>query len=204
MAQSGNLKIGILGGTFNPPHIGHLIMAEYAVCEFGLDKILFMPNGTPPHKRDTEVKSLDRLEMTKMAIERDSCFELCDIEVKSDEISYTYNTLEALKKMYAKDKLFFIVGADSAAEMGTWRCPEKIFVNCEIIVADRVSKRHPKIEEEIKTVAKKYGVKLHRLSMPIIEFSSTDIRNRIKQGLPYKYMIPEKVENYINIKGLYR
>lgn len=199
----GGLKIGILGGTFNPPHIGHLIMAEYAVCEYGLSKVLFMPNGTPPHKDGTGISPLDRLEMTRLAIGGSPDFELCVIEVRSDEVSYTYATLEKLKKIYADDRLFFIVGADSAAEMGSWYHPERIFPNCEIIVADRISQRHPKINEEIEEVAESYGASIHRLGMPVIEFSSTDIRNRIKSGLPYKYMIPERVEEYIKSRNLY-
>lgn len=192
------MKIGILGGSFNPVHIGHLLVAEDIIEKLILDKVIFIPAYDPPHKR----KLLDftqRWQMLKLAIDKNPLFELSDIEKQRSGKSFTIDTLRELRKQYPKDKLFFIMGNDQFAELSTWKEPEKLFQLAKIIVMRRPGYeliKHPK-----KVFTKDKSVTL--LDVIQIEIASAEIRHRIKNNLSVRYMLPEPVFRYIIRNKLY-
>ncbi len=198
-------KIGISGGTFDPIHLGHLIIAEEAREIYGLEKILFIPSGNPPHKKDYNVTCAEyRFEMVKEAIYDNVFFEASPIEINREGYSYTIDTLLELKKMYGGDALlYFITGADVIPELITWKKFEQIFEICEFIAALRPGYNKEAILREIEIHKKAYGAKISTLDNPLIGISSTIIRERVKNGRTIKYLVPERVEKFIREKGLY-
>lgn len=199
------MKIGIMGGTFNPIHHGHLILSEYIRTNFKLDKILFIPTGNPPHKSGRDVLNGDiRLKMVEIAIKSNENFDLMDVEIKRQGLSYTIDTLMNLKDIYKGSKLYLIVGADTLLSMHTWKDYEKILSMTSIIVADRLGLNNHDLSEEISRLNSQNGNNIFQVDTPIIEISSTSIRDRIKKGLSIKYLVPEPVENYIYKNELYK
>ncbi|MFW5787731.1 MAG: nicotinate-nucleotide adenylyltransferase [Halanaerobiales bacterium] len=192
----------ILGGTFDPIHYGHLLIAEQAYNKFNLNDIIFMPAGFPPHKDYQHVSSPgDRLEMVKLAVKDNPHFSFSKFELKEDRVSYTVETLR-----YFQDKGYeqirFIIGADSLLDMPNWREPEYLLTNACFIVAPR-----PTIS--IKEVLKKdfyreYLDHINVLQCPLIDISSSLIRREIKNNRSVKYMTPEPVINYIRENKLYQ
>ena len=122
------MRIGIMGGTFDPIHNGHLMLGEYAYQQFHLDEVWYMPNGNPPHKSNPEIRKdlQDRAEMTRLAIEEIPYFRLCTYEIDRKETSYSYQTMEYFKETYPQDEFYFIIGADSLFNLETWKCPERL------------------------------------------------------------------------------
>lgn len=199
------MRIGILGGTFNPPHIGHLIVAREAMEKASLDKIVFIPCGNPPHKDALDIPDGKyRIDMVRLAIEGHSGFEMSDIEVVDRGKSYTAKTLEKLKKIYPDDRLCFVVGADSLCQMEEWFCPAEIFRQAEIVVADRGGMENCDLEETIKYYKAKYNADITRITMEAVEMSSSDIRRRIKRDQSIKDMVCDKVIDYIYKSGIYK
>lgn len=197
-------SIGIFGGTFNPIHIGHLIVAQEVLTYFKLDKIIFIPCGNPPHKDEKEVaNAFLRYEMIKLAINDNSSFEVSDIEIKREGYTYTYDTLNELKKIYSEDKLYFITGYDAFKDSNTWKNAEKVYDMVSFIVVNR-GEVNKKMEEEINNKIIKYGMNVKILTIPNIGISSTDIRYRISKGLNIKYMVPDNVLMYIENNKIYR
>ena len=189
-------RVGIFGGTFDPIHNGHLITAQSVREIRGLDKIIFIPSFVSPHK--TDIKSADpehRLAMIKLAIKDISFFESSDIEIKKSGISYTVETLEAIKKIYPDLEL--IVGYDNIFAIHTWKNPDRIFELAKVLVLKRKSSLPPVFED-------KYFHKAIFVQTRGIEISATDIRERVKKGLPIHYLVPEKVEKYIFKNKLYQ
>ncbi len=186
------MRIGILGGTFNPPHIGHLILAEEAKDKFNLDKIFFIPVYLPPHKDIPLAKPEDRLEMVRLSIKDNESFECLDIEVKRGGKSFTIDTLKELKKMYPHDHLFLIIGSDLARDFSSWKDYEEIVKIAKVLVARR--------GEPIKD--NKFGF----LFFDVIQIgvSSSLIRERIKKGLSIRYFIHPEVEKFIKERKLYQ
>ncbi len=189
-------SIGIYGGTFDPIHNGHLITAQ-AVKEIrNLDKIIFIPAYISPHKTNKiSEKQSHRINMVKLAIEEFPCFEYSDIELKAKSISYTVKTLEALKKKYKKLEL--IIGYDNIIDFHTWKNPDKIINLAELVVLRRKT-NDKKIEKD------KYYKAAHFVKTPVIEISSSEIRNRIKTDLPIDFLVPKKVKEYICKFNLYK
>lgn len=201
----GRLKVGIMGGTFNPVHFGHLILAENAFDAFELDKVIFIPSGDPPHKKGDKVISKEHREkMTQLAIEDNKHFDISMIELNRGGYSYTVDTLSALKSESPNNQYYFIVGADSLVNIMTWKEPEKIFNLCELIVAARGAIDCEKIAEIKEAYEVKYNITIHSLEMPIIDISSTDIRKRVEEGRTIKYFVPKDIEHYIYMNQLYR
>jgi nicotinate-nucleotide adenylyltransferase len=197
-------KIGILGGTLNPIHIGHLIMAQSAKEELGLDKVVFMPSGYPPHKNIKNIVSNEhRSNMIKLSIENNDRFEFSDLELKRDGVIYTVDTLEILKSKFPEDKFFFIMGADSIFNIETWKMPDKIFKYCTIVVADR-DNSSSKIKEKIAYLEEKYICDIVFINSPLVNVSSSYIRNNVKNNISIKYLVNEYVEKYIAENNLYR
>lgn len=194
------MRTGIMGGTFNPVHNAHLLIAELAREEFKLDRIIFMTGGNPPHKEGA-ISPQHRFNMTHIAIEGNEHFIDDDFEINRSEKSYTVNTLEYLKEKYPNDELFFIIGEDSLEDLPKWYEPEKILEMCSLLVFPR--KSHETLLGTLNEMQAKYGDKIFPISAPIIEMSSTDIRNRIGDSKTVKYMVPDKVLDYIKQHNLY-
>lgn len=190
-------KIGIMGGTFDPIHNGHLITATFIKENFNFDKILFIPCNISPLKTDiNSSSSLHRLNMLKLAIEGVSYFDYSDIELQNPEISFTYNTLLKLKGDGLK--LNLIIGFDNYVVFDKWYNPEGILELADIFVLNR---NNDKSKVEIKHKYKEY---FNFINNPLIEISSTEIRNRVNEGKDITYLVPNKVRDYILMNNLYR
>lgn len=197
-------KIGIMGGTFNPIHIGHLLLAQWAMEEAGLDRVLFMPTGNSYLKDKTEMLSgAERLAMTRLAVQDREGFLCSDMEVKRGGNTYTYETLEALRRVYPQTKLYFLVGADCLFSIENWYCPEKIFKQCVLLAASRGGTPIIELEEKRRELAEKYGADILLVTFPNIEISSTDIRRRCREGKSIQYLVPDCVREYILARRLY-
>jgi nicotinate-nucleotide adenylyltransferase len=191
-------KVGILGGTFNPVHMAHLIIAEIAREEAGLDDILFIPSGCSYLKDASDIlPAKDRIHMTGLAIEDNSHFALSTIEIDRGGNSYTCDTLLELKHRYPDQEYYLIVGADNLFTMEEWKDPEVIFRNAKILAAVRGSKKRADMEEKIAELKEKYHADITLLHVSHVDISSSLIREKIAQGLSIRYMLPEKVREYI-------
>ncbi len=205
-------KIGIMGGTFNPIHIGHLMLAEYAREEMGLDEVWFIPTGVSYRKaaaaRDAGMPSAgERLEMTALALEGNPRFRCLDLEVKREGATYTCETLEELRENDPENTYFFLCGADCLYTIETWRSPERIFANCTLVASVRGDADLTDMTDKKKQLEEKYraqGAQIVLLPFRNLELSSTDIRNRVKKEESIRYMVPENVRFYIEKKGFYR
>ena len=199
------MKIGIMGGTFNPIHLGHLVLSEYIRDEMGLDKIIFIPTGNPPHKDSSKIISgVHRKAMVELSIEDNPYFTLSDIELERTEKSYTIDTIYELKKIYKDDSLIMIIGADSLMDIERWREPSKLLNAIDIIVADRVLRDEEDVVEEIARLNLKYSVDIRYFHTPLIEISSTQIRDRSNNDKSIKYLVKKEVYNYILENNLYK
>ncbi len=198
-------KIGIMGGTFDPIHIGHLVIAEAVRNEYNLDQVLFIPASTPPHKQNLAVTSaIHRYIMTVMATYSNPYFFVSTIEMERSGPSYTVDTILALMEQFGdQTEFYFIMGADSVQDLPTWNNAERLLELCSIIAAAR-----PGCGGKIDDIIRHFGPigqqRIHRLATPELEISSTDIRERVKTGNSIKYIVPDSVENYIDKEGLYR
>ena len=199
------MRIGIMGGTFDPPHIGHLILAQSACESLQLDQVLFIPSGNPPHKQNRTDGETDahRVEMTRLAILEDDRFELDLMEMDEPEYTYTYLTLQKLKERFPDNDYYFIIGEDSLVDFSTWRHPEEIVRLCHLVVGFRPGTTPERIEDVIARNQERYGGDFIRIETPAIEISSRDLRRRIREGRSIKYFVPEEVHDYIRREGLY-
>jgi len=192
------MKVGVFGGTFNPPHTGHLIVAETARESLGLDKVIFIPCSLPPHKTTKSLVDADRrLEMVSLAIAGNPYFEVSDIELQRGGKSYTVDTLRALTALYPRAQLYLLLGIDNLIELHTWREPEEIFALAEVIAINR-----PGFDPS--SVRKEYLRRVTFLRSPNIDISSSEIRRKAKAGKSIKYLVPSVVEAYILKHGAYR
>lgn len=196
-------RYGILGGSFNPPHIGHSILAENVREQLYLDRVVFVPSGRHALKDgDTLISAEHRLNMANIAFGSNDNFEVSDIEIQKSKTgitNYTVDTLMSLYDRYKNDfiKLYLIIGIDNLIEFPKWKNPDKLFALSEVIVMNRPGFLVQDVDVE-------YSRKARYLSVPMLDISSTDIRNRIKSGKSVKYLIDEKVEKYIFENGLYK
>lgn len=201
------MKTGIMGGTFNPIHNGHLILAEHVMEEFDLDEIWFMPNGIPPHKQPEETGSTisDRLEMVKNAISGNSHFILQPYEIEKDTVSYSYETMEHFKQLFPERDFYYIIGADSLFQLETWKNPERFLQTCTIIAAKRDKKETDQaMKEQICYLEKKYGTTILFSHSPVFEVSSSEIRQMTAFGENITSLVPAQVASYISKHYLYR
>lgn len=200
------MKIGVMGGTFDPIHIGHLLLGQFAYEMFCLDEIWFLPNGNPPHKdTDEDLHSLKhRIEMVRAAILDIPYFKISLHEAETKTHSYTYQTLEEFHQEFPDDEFYFILGADSLFSIEEWRCFEKIFPNCTILAAMRDDKDAQDMERQIEYLRERYQARIELLAAPLLEISSTTLRNRAAKGLSVHYMVPDMVAEYIEDYQLYR
>lgn len=197
-------KIGIMGGTFNPIHYGHLLLAESAREVFELDKVLFMPSGDSYMKDTSTILDGEvRLQMLKLAIADNPYFEISRIELDRTGPTYTRDTLAQLQNQNNEDSYFFIMGADSLLMLESWKDPEFILHNCTIAVAVRGTGTAEKIEKIAGHLIYEYQADIRILPVRYIDISSSDIRDNLKKKASIRYMLPEKVEAYIQENGLY-
>lgn len=198
-------KVGIMGGTFNPIHNGHLRLAEEAFKQFSLDEVLFMPCGKPYMKSDQDVESgRIRAEMTEAAIQDNPHFKLSMMELEQPGNTYTYRTMERLKKDNPDTDYYYIVGADSLFYMSDWKCPERIFSNCCILAAIRDDKTTEDMEEQIRLLKRTYGANIFLLVTERMDISSSEIRRKVAAGETIENDVPAAVGTYIEKRGLYR
>lgn len=192
MADS--LKIGVLGGSFNPVHIGHLIMAQSVLSELGLDKVLFVTSTKNPFKIDKKELAFEvRMDLVKKAIMSNPKFEMEVFDTK-DEISYTIDTVRYLKNKYENAQFYFICGVDNLMELHLWKDFEDLALLCEFAFVNRNELAYHYIEAQVEFLATSYEAKITEVKSPSIEISSTDIRDKIKEGKSIKYLVPDCIE----------
>lgn len=191
-------RIGIFGGTFNPPHAGHLIVAECVCEQLRLDKLFFLPSYISPHKKKGEEKLvLHRRRMVQLAIKSNPHFDCSDMEVKREGTSYTVETVETFSRNYPGCKLYLIIGADNFLEFHTWKNPERILALAELVVMNR-----PSHESQKPRIKYHKGIRFARV--PDIQISSSAIRLMVRRHLSIRYHVPQAVLQYIQRHKLYR
>ena len=195
-------RLGLLGGTFNPPHLGHLVCAQEACAQLGLDQVVWMPVYSPPHKEVPDDPGVDvRVELCRRAVAGDERFSVSRIEADVPGRSYTVDTLRRLHESRPKDELTFIMGGDMAHALPTWHEPEAVLELATFGVAEREGIRRTDIMERLAGLAGTDHIRF--FDMPRLDISSSDIRRRVAAGLPIRYLVPDAVASYISSEGLY-
>lgn len=207
MNEHGRVKkkrIGLMGGTFDPIHYGHLVTAEEARYQFDMEKVLFIPAGIPPHKTRRDITpAWHRYEMTRLAVETNPCFAVSDIEIRREGASYTIDTVLAMKEQYQGWEIFFITGADAVLEILTWKNVVGLLEMCCFVAATRPGFKLESLGRKLAHLPQGCLDGIKTLEVPALAISSTDIRLRVRQGRPIKYLLPEAVESYIYRNKLY-
>jgi nicotinate-nucleotide adenylyltransferase len=197
------VRIGIFGGTFNPPHLGHLVCAQEAYLQLGLDRVMLIPARIPPHKPVDEEPGVEhRLEMCRLAVAGDEeRFEVSDLEARREGPSFTVDTLEQLHSPMPDTELFLIVGGDVAVGFPSWREPERVLSVATLAVAERPGTRRAAVERAIEQL--RGGDRAKFFDMLEIGISSTMLRDRVRAGAPTRYLMPDAVRDYIDRHRLY-
>ncbi len=192
------MDVGLFGGSFNPPHVAHLVVAEVACDQFGFDEVWWIPNATPPHKSPGDLADVDhRLEMTRRAVADNPSFRLCDIEVERAGVSYTVDTVQALQERHPNTDFGLLIGSDSLHHFGEWHRPEEIAERVPLVVYKR-----PGV---IDTVPEsRFANHVRFVAAPVMEVSGTEIRSRCRAGRSIRYLVPEAIRTYIEDHGLYQ
>jgi nicotinate-nucleotide adenylyltransferase len=196
------VKIGIFGGTFNPPHIGHLIVIESVQDQERFDTVLFVPSASPPNKQagmqdGTLAPAADRLRMTQLAIQGNAKFEVSDIEVRRSGPSFTIDTVDALTALHPDASLSLIIGSDNLLEFHTWKSPKDIIAKTGLVVMSRPG-------FDLRLAHPEYARLAKVMNVPQVGISGTDIRRRVKLGRSIRYLVPKQVEDFIRHSNLYR
>ncbi|MDI6783728.1 MAG: nicotinate-nucleotide adenylyltransferase [bacterium] len=191
-------RVGIFGGTFNPIHLGHLIIAQESLSQFGLEKIIFVPSAIPPHKSLQGMAPVkERLQMVKLAISGNAQFAVSDLELKRNDKSYTIETIKTFQKKYGPEtELYFIIGLDALLEIFTWKNAEQLLDLCWFLVAPRAGFGINLLDKRIKK-------RVRLIAMNPVNISASEIRKRVKLGLPFRYFLPEKVYKYLIESSVY-
>ncbi|KMT21555.1 nicotinate-nucleotide adenylyltransferase [Clostridium cylindrosporum] len=198
------LRLGVLGGTFNPIHVGHLIIAQYVLEELELDRVIFIPTGNPPHKSLKSIESgTHRLNMIKKAIGYNKDFTFSDMEIKRQGITYTYDTLTEIHNTYEDVEINFIVGYDTLLDMKNWHNLQEVMILANFVVVNRNSENSV-ILKYLESFKLNYGGNIGILNIPNIDISSTEVRKRIAKGKNATYMVTKPVHDYIVENNLYR
>jgi nicotinate-nucleotide adenylyltransferase len=196
------VRVGILGGTFNPPHLAHLVCAQEAYLQLSLERVLLIPARVPPHKPVDEEPGIEhRLEMCRLAIAGDERFAVSDIEARREGPSYTVDTIGELHENQPESELFLIVGGDVALGFAGWREPERVMTLATLAVAERPGTTRAAVEGVLRQLPG--GERARFFDMPAIEISSTMLRERARVGEPTRYLVPDAVRSYIDRHQLY-
>ena len=197
-------SLAIMGGTFDPIHYGHLVAAEQVRHEFQCDKVLFIPAARPPHKENKVISSVEhRLKMTELAVQSNRFFEVSTVEIDRPGPSYTIDTVKKLHERYKPENLYFITGADAVLEIITWKNVEELLSLSYFVAATRPGYDITNLQEKLHMLPKACFQKIVQVYVPALAISSTDIRRRVREKEPIKYLLPESVENYILHYRLY-
>lgn len=197
------MKIGLMGGSFDPIHNGHLVLAEQVRTRFQMDKIIFIPSGNPPHKENIASKD-HRYDMTKLAIEDNEFFEISRIELDQDHKTYTIDTVKRLRELYGTEtEVFFITGADMIIDLPTWKNFDELVKLCKFIGSTRPGVDYTEMSNQIDALVREFKADITITQVPALAISSTDIRRRIKYNLSIRYLLPKATEDYIHSNGLY-
>ena len=198
-------SIAIMGGTFDPIHYGHLATAEAVRYAFGIEKVVFIPAGCPAHKEQEKVSQKEhRYQMTVLATASNPNFEVSRMELDRPGVTYSVDTVAQIRQVCGEDtKLYFITGADAVHDLDTWKTPERLITLCEFIAVTRPGYQKKDLAAEVGQIQTLYPGKIHYFEVPALEISSSDIRSRIRKGMPVKYLLPETVEEYIQNHHLY-
>ncbi len=190
-------KLGILGGTFDPIHVGHLVLAEQVREKLQLEQVVFIPSASPPHKTEHQLSSAaHRFEMTKLALEGNSHFSVSNIELEREGLSYTVETLRKLKELYQGSEIYFLTGSDVLDEITTWKDPDEIYRLAKIVIGVRPG--FDQFDPEHHFAKKSVVVRITG-----VDISSTQIREKVAKGQSIKYLVPSEVEEYIRKNNLY-
>lgn len=202
ISEKKNKVLGIMGGTFDPIHYGHLVTAEAARCSFNLDQVIFVPSGRPPHKKEKIITLPEhRFNMTQLAIDSNPYFHISRVELDRPGYSYAVDTVSRFLKHYGEDtELYFITGADAIIEIITWKNVEKLMEHCKFIAATRPGFHL----HDVNHLPEEFMEKIIFMEVPALAISSTDIRRRVAGHRPIKYLLPESVESYIFNHNLYK
>lgn len=191
------MRIGLLGGTFNPIHYGHLILAEECRKNFHLQKIVFIPSAVPPHKGRRITCPKHRYNMVKLAVQNNKRFAIADIELERKGPSFSWETIQYFTRRHPKDPIYFILGIDSLLKIDAWKGKRKVLDLCNFIAATRPGYR-------IKDIPSSIRKKIKLIKIPGVDISSSQIRKRVKAGKSIKYLLPPKIEEYIYKYRLYK
>ena len=199
------MRTGILGGTFDPVHNGHLRIARAAYEQFALDRVLFMPSGNPPHKQRRWSSDRDRAAMIRLAIKDTPFFAFSDFEMHPEKgaYTYTYQTLEKMKAADPGDDIFFIIGEDSLKDFPIWRHPERIAALCTLLVAPRETAAGEALSEKIRLVRETFSADIERIDVEMLPISSHEVREAAVEGASLESLLPEAVAAYIRSNHLY-
>lgn len=196
-------EIGLMGGSFNPIHCGHVALARAALESGRVERVLFLPTGNPPHKKEGLADKFDRLRMVELAVEHEAGMAVCREEIDRDGVIYTVDTLAALKRKMPDCTLTYLIGADTLRALGTWRRVETVIERCKFLVM----MREGETREEVIRLAGLWtqrGAQIDFLDARKMDISSTQIREQIQKGLPFERLVPQAVADYIHEHGLYR
>ncbi len=199
-------RIGIMGGTFDPIHNGHLMLGRQAYKEYCLDQVWYMPSGQPPHKKDHEISPAKvRCAMVSLALEGESGLVLSEFETSRTGTTYTAMTLKLLAEEFPADMFYFIIGADSLYEIENWYHPEEVLARAEILAASREYEEfHRSLDGQIAYLEERFGARIGKLHCPEVDISSHEIRKAVEDGLDIRQWVPESVADYIEEHRLYR
>lgn len=195
-------EIGLMGGSFNPIHCGHVALARAALGSGRVERVLFLPTGNPPHKKEGLADKFDRLRMVELAVEHEAGMAVCREEIDRDGVIYTVDTLAALKRKMPDCTLTYLIGADTLRALGTWRRVETVIERCKFLVM----MREGETREEVIRLAGLWtqrGAQIDFLDARKMDISSTQIREQIQKGLPFERLVPQAVADYIHEHGLY-
>jgi len=199
-SASSPLRIGVMGGTFDPIHVGHLVTADEARAAFSLDEVIFVPAGRPWQKGDEVAPAEDRYLMSVIATASNPAFSVSRVELDREGPTYTIDTLLALRAEHPRAELFFITGADAILQILTWREPEAVLTHARFIAATRPGYDLDRLEKELP-----HGLedRVQVMEIPALAISSTDIRTRVREHRPIRYLVPVGVDEHIRRRGLY-
>jgi nicotinate-nucleotide adenylyltransferase len=193
-------RVGVLGGSFNPPHLGHLVIASEASYQLGLERVVFVPAAQPPHKTVADATPAEvRVEMARLAVAGDERFAVSTVELDRG-LRYTVDTLRALAEEHAGAELVFIMGSDSLLQFETWHEPRAILELCRLAVAVRPGDDERRLDEVAAGLGRRRALVLRT---PLIAVSSTELRGRVRMGMPLTYLVPRAVEEYVRRHELY-